>query len=146
MKEIDMAKIQKQVQESLAKVDFSKIKEEIEKVKEIDMKKLDEDMKKLSEEMKELGPKMQKEMEKAKVEMEKAKTEIKEYKGFVDGLEDDGLLNKKEGYSLKHKDGELFINGQKASEKTYNKYRSFLEKHKKFNIEKDNDNFNIKMD
>ena len=110
------------------------------------MKKLDEDMKKLSEEMKELGPKMQKEMEKAKVEMEKAKAEIKEYKGFVDGLENDGLINKKEGYSLKHKDGELFINGQKASEKTYNKYRPFLEKHKKFNIEKDNDDFNIDID
>lgn len=45
--------------------------------------------------MKELGPKMQKEMEKAKVEMEKAKAEIKEYKGFVDGLENDGLINKK---------------------------------------------------
>lgn len=146
MKDIDMAKIQQEVKESLAKVDFNKIKEELEKVKEVDMKKLDEDMKKLSEEMKELGPKMQKEMEKAKVEMEKAKAEIKEYKGFVDGLENDGLINKKEGYSLKHKDGELFINGQKASEKTYNKYRSFLEKHKKFNIEKDNDDFNIDID
>lgn len=85
-------------------------------------------------------------MEKAKVEIEKAKVEIKEYKGFVNGLENDGLINKKEGYSLKHKDGELFINGKKASEQTYNKYRPFLEKHKKFNMKKDDDDFDIDMD
>ena len=110
------------------------------------MKKLDEEMKKLREEMKELGPKLEKEMQKAKVEIEKAKAEIKEYKAFVDGLENDGLINKKEGYTLKHKDGELFINGKKATEQTYNKYRNFLEKHKKFNIEKSDDDFDIDMD
>jgi hypothetical protein len=146
MKEVDMAKIQQEVKESLAKVDFDKIKLEMEKVKDIDMKKLDADMKKLSEEMKELGPKMEKEMQKAKIEIEKAKVEIKEYKAFVDGLENDGLLNKKAGYTLKHKDGELFINGKQATEQTYNKYRSFLEKHQKFNIEKSDDDFDIDMD
>lgn len=146
MKEVDMAKIQKEVQESLAKVDFDKIKLEMEKVKDIDMKKLEIDMKKMQEEMKEMGPKLKEEMEKAKVEIEKAKAEIKEYKTFVDGLADDGLINKKGTYTLKHKDGELLINGKKASEQTYNKYRSFLEKHKKFNIEKSDDDFDIDMD
>ena len=146
LKEVDMAKIQKEVQESLAKVDFDKIKLEMEKVKDIDMKKFDADMKKMREEMKELGPKLEKEMEKAKVEMEKAKIEIKESKAFVDGLDNDGLINKKEGYTLKHKEGELFINGKKASEQTYSKYRSFLEKHKKFSIDKSDDDFDIDMD
>lgn len=146
MKELDVAAIQKEVQESLAKVDWEKMKLEIEKVKDIDMKKLTEEMKKVQEEMKELGPKMQKEMEKAKVEMEKAKAEMKEFKGFVDGLNDDGLINKKEAYTLKHKDGELFINGKKATEQTYNKYHNFLEKHKKFNIEKSKDDFDIDVD
>ena len=146
LKEVDMAKIQKEVQESLAKVDFDKIKLEMEKVKDIDMKKFDADMKKMREEMKELGPKLEKEMEKAKVEMEKAKIEIKESKAFVDGLDNDGLINKKEGYTLKHKEGELFINGKKASEQTYSKYRSFLEMHKKFSIDKSDDDFNIDMD
>jgi hypothetical protein len=103
-------------------------------------------MKKVQEEMKEMGPKIQKEMEKAKVEIEKAKREMKEYKEFVDGLESDGLINKKEGYTIKHKDGELIINGKKVSEQVYSKYRSFLEKHKKFNIEKSNDDFNIDTD
>jgi hypothetical protein len=146
MKEVDMDKIQKEVKESLAKVDWDNIKLEVEKVKDIDMKKLDAEMQRVKDEMKDLGPKIQKEMEKAKVEIEKAKSVIKEYKEFVNGLENDGLINKKEGYSLKHKDGELFINGKKASEQTYNKYRSFLEKHKKFNIKKDNDDFDLDMD
>jgi hypothetical protein len=146
MKEVDVAKIQKEVQESLAKVDWEHMKLEMEKVKDIDMKKMTEEMKKVQEEMKELGPKMQKEMEKAKVEIEKAKAEMKEFKGFVDGLNDDGLINKKEAYTLKHKDGELFINGKKATEQTHNKYRTFLEKHKKFNIEKSEDDFDIDID
>lgn len=146
MKEIDMDKIQKEVKESLANVDWDKIKLEMDKVNDIDMKKLDAEMKKVKEEMKEIGPKIKNEMEKAKVEIEKAKVTIQEYKDFVDGLESEGLINKTEGYTLKHKDGELFINGKKASNQIYNKYRSFLEKHKKFNIKKDNNDFDPDMD
>ena len=146
MKEVDAAKIQKEVQESLAKVDWDKMKLEMNKVKNIDMKKMEEEMEKVKEEMKYLKPELEKEMEKARAEIEKVKVEIKEYKEFVNGLENDGLINKKEGYKLKYKDGELFINGKKASGQTYSKYRSFLEKHKKFNIEKGDDDFNINMD
>ncbi len=146
MKELDMAKIQQEVKESLSKVNWDELKAEMEKVKNIDRKKLDEELQKAQEEMKNLQPQLEKEMGKAKVEIEKAKTEIREFKGFVDGLEKDGLISKKEGYTLKHKDGELFINGKKASEQTYSKYRDFLEKHKKFSIEKSDDNFNIDKD
>lgn len=146
MKQVDMAKIQQEVQQSMAKVDWDKMKAEMEKVKNIDMKHVQEELQKVQEEMKDLGPKLEKELARAKVEIEKAKAEIKEYKEFVNGLESDGLINKKESYTLKHKDGELFINGKKASEQTYNKYRTFLEKHKKFNIEKDDDDFDIDMD
>jgi len=137
MKEVNMAKIQKEVQESMAKVDWDKMNAEMDKVKDIDMKQVEKEMEKVKEEMKNLGSKIEKEM---------AKVEIKEYKEFVNGLESDGLINKKEGYSLKHKDGELLINGKKASEQTYNKYRPFLEKHKKFSIKKDDDDFDIDMD
>lgn len=166
MKEVDMAKMQKELQESLAKVDYDKIKAEVaqalkevdmvkiqkelqeslQKVKEIDMKKMEKELEKVKEEMKNIKPELEKELSKAKEEIEKAKVEIREYKDFTDGLQDDGLISKKEGYTLKHKDGELFINGKKASEQTYNKYRNFLEKHKKFSIEKKDDDFNIDMD
>jgi len=146
MKEVDMAKIQKEVQESLAKVDWDKIKTEMDKAKEIDMKKLDADMKKLEEELKKIGPEIEKGMEKARVEIEKAKTEMKEYKEFVDGLEKDGLINKKEPYSIKHKNGELTVNDKKVSKEVYSKYRGFLGKHKIFTIEKSDDDFNIDID
>lgn len=146
MKQLDEVKIQKEIQESMAKVDWEKIKAEMEKVKDVDMKNLEKEMKKVQEEMKDLGPKLEKEMAKAKEGLEKAKAEVKEFKTFVDGLEKDGLISKKEGYTLKHKDGELLINGKKASEQTYNKYRSFLEKHKKFNIEKTDDDFDMNLD
>ena len=148
---IDAAKIEQDIKESLGRIDWDNtvipnaqtIKDE---VKKIDMSKLDADMKKLEIEMKELGPRIQKEMEKAKVDIEKAKVEMREYKSFVDGLEKDGLINKRDGYSIEHKNGELIINGKKQPADVYNKYRSFLEKHKKFNIKKTDDNFNINND
>jgi hypothetical protein len=111
--EINAAKIDKELKESLASVDWEKMKKDMEEVKKIDMSKLDADLKKLEIEMKGLGPKIEKEMENAKASIEKAKVEMKEYKSFVDGLEKDGLINKKEGYTIQHKNGELIINGKK---------------------------------
>jgi uncharacterized protein YPO0396 len=151
IKEVDM----KELQDELAKIG-PEIQKEMAKVK-IDLEKmqpeLQKEMAKVKEELEKIGPEIQKEMAnakeelgKAKVEIEKAKAEIKEYKEFVDGLDKDGLINKKENYSVKHKDGELTINGKKASSDVYSKYKSFLEKHKKFSIEKDGDDFDIDMD
>ncbi|HEX4877098.1 MAG TPA: hypothetical protein VFV31_10530, partial [Chitinophagaceae bacterium] len=76
----------------------------------------------------------------------KAKAEISEYKSFTEGLEKDGLINKKEGYSLKHKNKELFINGKKVSEEIYYKYRNFLEKHPNFSFEKTENDFQMNLD
>jgi hypothetical protein len=146
MKEVDMSKIQKEIQESIAKVDWEKMKKEMDEVKKIDMSKMDEEMVKVKEEMEKIGPQIEKEMKNAKMEIQKAKEEMKEYKSFVDGLDKDGLIKKSEGYSIKHKDGELIINGKKASAETYLKYRGFLEKHPKFDIKKSDDDFNINVD
>ena len=68
------------------------------------------------------------------------------YKELTEGLEKDGLIKNKEDYTIKHKDGELIVNGKKVSNDIYNKYRSFLENHKAFTIEKNADNFNINND
>jgi len=144
--DIDAAKIEKELRESLASVDWENMNKQMEEVKKIDMGKLDADMKKMEIEMKGLGPKIEKEMENAKVNIEKAKAEMKEYKSFVDGLEKDGLINKKEGYSIQHKNGELIINGKKQPADVYNKYRTFLQKHEKFTIKKSDDDFNIYND
>ena len=142
-KEIDAVKIEKELNQSLASVDWEKMNKAMEEVKKVDMSKLDADMKKLEIEMKGLGPKLQKEMENAKAGIEKAKAEMKEYKSFVDGLEKDGLINKKEDYTIQHKNGELLINGKRQPADVYNKYRPFLKKHEKFTIRKSDDDFNI---
>ncbi len=146
MKEIDFKKIEQEVKESIAKIDFEKMQLELEKVKDIDMKEVQVEMEKAKEEMKKIRPQLEKELKNARVEIEKAKTEMKEYKAFVDDLDKDGLINKKESYSITHKDGKLKINDKEASAETYQKHRSFLEKHKNFNIEKDEDDFNIYID
>ena len=153
MKDIDFEKIKKDVEASIAKIDFDKMKQELKDMEKIDLSNMKIDFEKMQEELKQLGPKLQEDMKKmeidlsnAKVELEKAKAELKEYKEFVDQLDKDGLINKKEAYSIEHKDGELFINGKKASDKTYNQHRSFLEKYKKFNIKKTADDFDIDRD
>jgi len=146
MKAFDAAKLQQDLQESMQKIEWDKMKVEFDKVKEIDMKKMHFDMEKMQAELSKIGPEIEKSMEKANVEIEKAKVEMKEYNEFLDGLEKDGLLKRKEGYTIKHRDGELFINDKKASDATYKKYKSFLDKHKKFTIEKSDDDFNIDID
>ncbi|HEY5967684.1 MAG TPA: hypothetical protein VIU35_06880 [Chitinophagaceae bacterium] len=146
MKEFDATKIQKEVQESMQKIEWDKMKIEFDKVKDIDMKKMQLDMEKMQAELSKIGPEIEKSLENAKVEIEKAKIEMKEYKEFVDGLERDGLINKKEEYTIKHDNGELIINGKKASDSTYKKYKPFLDKRKKFTIEKSDDDFNIDID
>jgi len=144
--EITAASIDKEVKESLAAVDWEKMKKDMDEVKKIDMSKLDADMKKLEIEMRSIGPKMQKDMQNAKAGIEKAKAEMKEYKSFVDGLDKDGLISKKNNYTIQHKNGELIINGKKQPADVYNKYGTFLKKHDKFTIKKSDDNFNIDND
>jgi len=164
LKEIDMAKIKADVENSMAKVDWDKIKKELEEFRTIELDKiefemnkaraefekiaprLEVEMKKLREEMDKLGPKLEIEMQKAKEGLEKAKAEMKAYKEFVDGLEKDGLLNKKEEYTINYKDGVLTVNGKIASKEIYDKYRGFLEKNKEFSIKKTADDFDIDID
>lgn len=143
MKEFDGVKFQKELQESMQKIEWDKMKTEFDKIKDIDMKGFQLEMDKMKIELDKIGPGLEKSLEEARLGVEKAKIEIKEYKVFVDGLEKDGLINKKEEYTIKHENGELFINGKKASEATYNKYKNFLEKRKKFTIEKSADDFDL---
>jgi hypothetical protein len=134
-------KAMKEVAEAMKQLDADKLRLEIDKaMREVDMEKAKEEMKKIK-------PQIEKEMEKAKIEMEKAKVEVKAYKDFMDGLEADGLIDKKEDYTIRHENKELIINGKKASDKTYNKYRHFLEKHPVFNLSKNEQgNFNFNTD
>ncbi|HEU4574209.1 MAG TPA: hypothetical protein VFS36_04340 [Chitinophagaceae bacterium] len=146
IREIDVAKIKADVEASVAKIDWEQMKTQIEKVKEMDFDKMNANMEKLSDQLEKLKPSLEKNLQNARRQIEKAKTEMKEYKTFVDGLENDGLINKKEGYTIRHADGELSINGKKQPADVYEKYRSFLEKHKTMTIKKSKDDFTIDND
>ncbi|MBS1653620.1 MAG: hypothetical protein JSU05_02155 [Bacteroidetes bacterium] len=146
MQEVDVEKIKKEVEESVARIDWDKMKQQMAEVQKIDMNKLDKEMKDVQNQMEKLKPELEKTMQKAKKQMAKAKAEMMEYKSFTEGLEKDGLISKKDGYTLKHKDGEFFINGTKQPESVYNKYKTFLEKHKSFTIKQTDDDFDIEND
>ena len=104
------------------------------------------EMPKIEAEMKKIKPKIDEELKKAKVQIEKAKQDIKEYKAFEDALEKEGLINKKENYSIEHKNGQLIINGKVQPQAVYDKYRNFLEKHKQFNWKKDDEGLDLDND
>lgn len=146
MKEVDFEKIKKEIEESMAKVDWDKMKLELDKAKQIDFTQIEKEMAKAREEIKNIQPQIERELKEAQKEIEKAKIELKEYKTFIDGLEKDGLINKKENYTIQHKNGKLLINDKEASPKVYEKYRNFLEKHPDININKDADDFDIDLD
>ena len=156
---IDVDKIKQQVQEAMADIDFTKMKEDINRsLKQIDVQKIqkevkealqkvkDVDLKKVKEELEKIKPQLEQELSKAKVEIEKARVTIQEFKTFVSVLEADGLIQKQKGYLLKHENGVLYINGEKASDATYSKYKSFLDKHPKFNFSNGDDDFNFNID
>jgi hypothetical protein len=146
MQEIDVEKMKGDLNEAVSKIDWEKIKTEIAKVKDIKMDSVKVELDNVKVQMEKLKPELEKSMQKARKDMEKAKAEMQEYKGFINGLEQDGLINKKEGYKIEHKDGQLIINGKQQPAGVYNKYRSFLEKNKKLTIEKNEDDFNINND
>lgn len=143
IKEIDMDKINAEIKTSMEKVNWDEVKAEIEKVKKINFTEIDKELKKAQEEIRHIQPQIEKELANAKVEIEKAKDEIREYKSFVDGLEKDGLLDKKADYTIRHKDGKLTVNGKEVSTSIYNKYKSFLDKHKKLHINKEDNHFDM---
>jgi len=147
MAKVDMKKINQEIKTSMEKVDWKKIREEVAqslkdaeiRMKEIDFGQIEKEMAemKLNLEKQKLdfkfdGEKMRKqieeEMNKAKIEIEKAKVEIKHMQEFTDELEKDGLIDKKKGYKVQVKDGELYINGTKQSKQTSEKYRRFYKK------------------
>ncbi len=136
LKAADMERIKAELQASLAKIDMEKIKAEVARVKEIDTKKIEEQLKNLQ-------PEIERSMQQAKEDMEKAKAEMQAFKKFIDDLEKEGLINKKESYQIEIKETKLLINGKEQSADLYNRHRDFLQKHKNTTIKKTDDDFNI---
>ncbi|HEY0355371.1 MAG TPA: hypothetical protein VGC29_04155 [Flavisolibacter sp.] len=138
LKTIDAARIQAEVDASLARVDVEKIKAEMERAKTVDLKKMEE-------ELKNIGPKIEQSMKEARESMEKARKELTEFKGFIESLHKDGLINKNEPYKVQYENGELTINGKKQPAEVLNQYQGFLKDRRDFTIKKEKDDFNIEM-
>lgn len=155
MKKIDFEKINQEVKTALESVDWDKTRAEVDKalreaqvkMKEVDMKQIEKEMAKAQKEMKAANLTAKIDMEKikkevaegmanAKVGMEKAKKQIALLKEFTESLEKDGLIDRKKGYKIEVKKGELYINGTKQPKEVNEKYKKYLT----------DDNFSIKND
>ena len=141
---IDFDKIGKEVEESVKAINWKEIQKEIdnsmeqaqEEIKKIDFNKINEEMKELQEkfqskEFKEqfnsekLHKQIDDAMSKAKEGIGKAKEELQELKSFTEELSKDGLIDKKKGYKIQWKNGNLYINGKEQPKSVSDKYRKY---------------------
>lgn len=135
----------KKAMEEIKKVDLDKIQVEVQKamkevaaaLKEIDFKEIDLEMAKAKKELKSEKFKHDIDFKKIKTEVEKGLAEAKEgintakkqlvrMKSFVDALDKDGLINKKDSYKIQVKDHKLYINGKAQSDAVNKKYSEYL--------------------
>lgn len=129
IKKIDWDGINRQisnaVQEATAhlnEADMKKVTREIERAKQnIDKAKIRSDI-----DLSGLHKTIEKSMEAARTGIEKAKKEIGRLKEFTEALEKDGLIDKKKGYRIQTKDGDLYINGNKQPKEVTDKYRKYF--------------------
>jgi hypothetical protein len=134
MQEIDIESLQADIDASVAKVDLDALQESIEHVKSIDLENIRQNIEAAKVQLDKLQPELERSMKAARQNLEKAKVNLRDYKNFTEELEDDGLINKSNGYTIEHRDGQLFINGKAQSRDVYNRHRTFLEKNKSFTI------------
>ena len=136
---VDVEKINKEVEANIKKIDFDKIKVDVDKsieqakeqIKNIDMDKLKIQMNELQNKFnsEEFKKQIDDAMNGAKESMEKAKKELQDMKDFTDQLQKDGLIDKKNGYSIEWKNGgELYINGKKQPKEISDKYKKYYKK------------------
>jgi hypothetical protein len=155
VKKLDMEKISRDVQASLAKIDWDKtnadmkkaMKEAQDKIKQIDMKEMEKELARAKEEiakaktqskidMGKIHEEIEKGLENARTGIEKAKKEISQMKEFTDALDKDGLINKKKAYKIEIRNGKLYLNDQLQSDTVTDKYRKYFK----------DENYTIKSD
>lgn len=145
LKNVDFDKIGREVEASLKKIDWDKTKTEVEKamreaeitMKNVDMSQVKKEMERAKESINEakisskidlsgIQESVEKSLAGARVSMEHAKKEIASLKEFTEALEKDGLINRKKGFKIEIKNGEMFLNGTKQSKEVNDKYRKYF--------------------
>lgn len=144
LSKIDFDAIAKQTEASLKQIDWNKMQQDInvsvqnaqKEIAKIDFSKMQKDMQAMQEKFQSEAFKSQFNAEKmhkqvedamknAKAGMEKAKVELQQLKAFTDALAADGLIDKKKGYTIEWKSGELYINNQKQPKDITDRYRKY---------------------
>lgn len=123
MKEIDWSKMNAEVKASLQdakkemeKVDMQKIKLEIEKAK-LEIEKSKSEIKKIN---------VDEIMKNAMAGIAKAKDELRLTKDMFNRMENEGLINQADGFTIEYKNKTLLINGKKQPDSTRDKYLPYI--------------------
>ena len=144
LSKINFDEIQKQTEASLKAIDWNKVQKDVDvslqnaqqEIAKIDFSKMQNEMKDLQEKFQSdefksqfNSEKMHKEiddaMSKAKEGIEKAKKNLQQMKDFANELAADGLIDKKQGYTIEWKNGNLYINDKEQPKDISDKYRRY---------------------
>ena len=130
---IDLEKMRKEIERSMedlkVNIDGARISKEIqESLKKIDMEKVKRDMEKVKGEMEKNKDNFKFDRDKIQKDLEKTRIEFKGYQEMVYEMEKDGLLSTKTDYTIIYKDEELTINGKKQATGVTNKYKKYFSK------------------
>ncbi|MDB5190869.1 MAG: hypothetical protein JWQ96_432 [Segetibacter sp.] len=134
MKKVDWDKVEKEVSQSIEKVkkvEMVKVKEELEKVKQqLEKEKLNIKLNdgKIKEHVEEAIEQAREGMQEARKSMEKAKVELGQLREFTNELQKDGLIDRKKGYRIEIKDGDLYLNDKQQPKEISDKYRKYFKK------------------
>ncbi len=144
LSKINFDEIQKQTEASLKSIDWSKMQKDIDvslqnmqhEIAKIDFSKMQSQMKDLQEKFQsdefksqfnseKLKRQIDDAMSKAKEGIERAKEKLQQIKDFTDELAADGLIDKKKGYTIEWKNGNLYINEKEQPKDISDKYRKY---------------------
>jgi DNA repair exonuclease SbcCD ATPase subunit len=132
----EMAAQLKELDKALAqqKLDQGRMKEELKAERES-----------IKAELKKTLPNMEKELKNAKAEIAKVRVLLTGYKEMISKMKADGLIKDEANYRIEYSGDALIIDGNKQSDATLNKYRSYFPD-KNTVIENKNNRFDIKKD
>jgi len=126
MKAIDMQKVQQQLERAKEQLagNEAQIKDELENARKNLAEGFPKDFKK--------------ELEKAKEGVKKASEELQHYKEMIVEMKKEGLLKQDGSYSIKYKNGELYIDGVKQPDTITEKYKHYF-RHENVQLKKSKD-------
>lgn len=142
LKDVKFEKISEETREALKKAD-KEIEAALAEVKKIDIEELKTELakarlevEKTKHEFKKID--MENILKEANDGITKAKSELKLLKQMFNEMEQDGLINLKEGFKIEYRNKDLYINGNRQPERVTDKYKKyFKQEHFEITIEKE---------